>query len=204
MILSECLPRLGKELFEEIANHSSNRTYSSQEQIIKQGEIIRFLPIVLSGSVKVYSQEEAIQFLLYYISSGETCIFHFAHIFNDQPVEFSAVAEKESELILLPIHKVQEWHNRYPRFNDVLLKAYQKHYNELLHTTKQVICYNLEDRLIDYLKKKSSLADSELLAISHQDIATDLGTSREVITRLLKKPNVGEVAMQVGRKIKIR
>lgn len=203
MILSECLPSLGKELFEEIENHSSTRTYSAQQHIIQQGQIIRFLPIVLSGSVKVYSQEEAIQFLLYYISSGETCIFHFAHIFNDQPVEFSAIAEKESELILLPIHKVQEWYNRYPRFNDVLLRAYQKHYQELLHTTKQIICYNLKDRLIDYLQKKSAIDETELLAISHQDIANDLGTSREVITRLLKKPDVSAVATQMGRKIKI-
>ncbi|WP_462248082.1 Crp/Fnr family transcriptional regulator [Ekhidna sp.] len=204
MILSECLPSLGKNLFEEIENHSSSRVYSSEESIIRQGEIIRFLPIVLTGSVKVYSQEEGIQFLLYYLSSGETCIFHFAHMFNEHTAEFSAAAETESELILLPVHKVQEWNQQYPRFNDVLLKAYQKHYNELLKTTKQIICYNLEDRLIGYLKNKVVMEKSELLAISHQDIANDLGTSREVITRLLKKPSVSEVAIQVGRKIKIR
>lgn len=203
MILSECLPSLGKDLFKEIESHSPSKKFLAEEHIVNQGEIIRFLPIVLSGSVKVYSQEATIQFLLYYISSGETCVFSFAHIFNDKPVEFSAVAEKDSELILLPIHKAQEWYNKYPRFNDVLLKAYQKHYNELLHTTKQVICYNLEERLIEYLRKKAELEGSEVLQISHQDIADNLGTSREVITRLMKKPDVSNVAIQEGRKIKI-
>lgn len=203
MVLSECLPQLGKDLLAEIEKHSPARKFSAQDHVIKQGEIIRFLPIVTKGSIKVSSHEDSIQFLLYYVTAGETCIFSFAHLFNEDPSGFSAVAEVDREVLLLPIHKVQEWYSKYPRFNNLLMKAYQKHYDDLLHTTKQLICHNLEERLLDYLKKKASIEKSNVLKTSHQDIAKDLGTSREVITRLLKKLTTNNQVVQDGRKIKI-
>lgn len=203
MVLQECLPKLGKELLEEIERYAPVKEFGVQDFVVRQGDLVRFLPIVIEGSVKVFSQESAMQFLLYYITAGETCIFSFAHLFGQEPVEFSAVAETESRLLLLPIHKVQEWYNKYPRFNDIILSAYQKHYGDLLNTTKQVICYNLEERLLAYLKKKAELLHAEELKISHQSIAQDLGTSREVITRLMRKLETHEEVIQIGRKIKI-
>lgn len=203
MILSECLPELGREVLVEIDKYSRTRDYLVNEPVVEQGQYLRFLPVVVEGNVKVYSHENAMEFLLYFISSGETCIFSFAHIFNETPIEFSAKAETDSKLLLLPIHKVQEWYTRYPKFNHLLLKGYQKHYNDLLLTTKQIICYNLEERLYSYLKKKSAIEKQSLVQISHLDISKDLGTSREVITRLLKKLSLDKKIEQVGRKIKI-
>ena len=203
MILSECLPNLEKELLEEVEEHSSIKKFAAQDVVIEQGEIIHFLPIVMDGGVKVFSDEESVQFLLYYVSTGETCIFSFAHIFNEEPVEFSAVAEVDSELLLLPTYKVREWYSTHTSFSNVLIKAYQKHYNDLLHTTKQVVCYNLEERLSAYLKKRVQIEGSDVLRVSHQEIANDLGTSREVITRLMKKLSSNEEVVQVGRKIKV-
>lgn len=203
MNLSECLPKLEKDVLEEIKEHSTTKSFSTHDHVVNQGQIIRFLPIVVSGNIKVYSDEDTIQFLLYYITSGETCIFSFAHIFNDQPLEFSAQAETDSELLLLPIHKVQEWFTKYPSFSNMLLQGYQKHYNDLLDTTKQIICYNLEDRLLSYLRTKAQINKSDILKISHQDIADDLGTSREVITRLMKKLTINNQVVQMGRAIKV-
>ncbi|MEM7296714.1 MAG: helix-turn-helix domain-containing protein, partial [Bacteroidota bacterium] len=81
--------------------------------------------------------------------------------------------------------------------------AYQRHYNDLLDTTKQIICHNLEERLLNYLKTKTEIKQSNQLQITHQKIADDLGTSREVITRLIRKLETNGVAVQEGRKIKI-
>jgi len=103
MLLSKCLPKLEKELLEEIEENASIKQFSKNDYVVKEGQIVRFLPIVLKGSIKVFSHEDTVQFLLYYISSGETCIFSFAHIFNDKPLEFSAISEVDCELLLLPI-----------------------------------------------------------------------------------------------------
>lgn len=202
-IISECLLDLDKEILTEIHEHSKKKNFSAQSYVVKQGQYVRFLPIVLNGSIKVFSTEESNQFLLYYITSGETCIFSFAHIFNEKPIEFSAIAEIDSELLLLPIDKVTSWIKKYPSFSNLLLQNYQKHYEDLLNTTKQIMCFNLEDRLMSYFEEKVKIGNTNLLAISHQAIADDLGTSREVISRLIKKLSINGKVSQIGRKIKI-
>lgn len=203
--INECLPELEKKVLEEIEAQASTKKFEAQEFVIRQGEYIRFLPIVLHGSIKVFSHEESTQFLLYYITSGDPCIFSFAHIFDfkREPVEFSAITESASELLLLPIHKVHTWLRQYSSFSQMLLKGYQKHYQDLLHTTKQIICYNLEERLLNHLKNKATMEKTNILAISHQNIADDLGTSREVVSRLMKKISADRKVVQIGRKIKV-
>lgn len=198
-----CLPNLGEKLLIEIQSCATKRSFRKHEKVVEQGEILRFMPIVLKGRVKVFTYEASMQFLLYFINKGETCIFSFAHIFDEEPISFSGEAEEDSELLLLPIHKVRDWSNQYPRFNAMLLKAYQQHYNDLLQTTKEVICYNLEQRLLNYLKKRGDLAKTNVLKLSHYEIAKDLGTSREVISRLVKKLERQSAVEQLGRKIKI-
>ncbi|WP_411028810.1 Crp/Fnr family transcriptional regulator [Spongiimicrobium sp. 3-5] len=201
--LKECYPNLEKELLQEIETHSFFKSYSPQEYIVQEGQYVRHLPIIRSGCVKVFSNEDSIQFLLYYIKSGGSCIYSFAHTFNTGPAEFSAIAELDSQLLLLPIEKVYLWIKKFPSLNSIILDNYKKHFDELLNTTKQIIYYNLEDRLMDYLKTSAQLKKTDLLKISHQNIADDLGTSREVITRLMKKLSLKEKVKQDGRKIKI-
>ena len=202
-IISECLLDLDKEILTEIHEHSKKKSFSAQSYVVKQGQYVRFLPIVLNGSIKVFSTEESNQFLLYYITSGATCIFSFAHIFNEKPIEFSAISETDSELLLLPIDKVTSWIKKYPSFGNLLLQNYQKHYEDLLNTTKQIMCFNLEDRMMSYFEEKVKIGNTNLLALSHQAIADDLGTSREVISRLIKKLSINGKVSQIGRKIKI-
>lgn len=202
--LVECFPSLEKELLKEIEEFSSIKSFTAQEYIVKQGDYIRFLPIILSGSVKVFSTEDTVQFLLYYISSGGSCIYSFAHTFNNEPTEFSAIAELDSELLLLPQNKVADWLRVYPSFSNLVITDYQRHYQDLLNTTKQIICHNLDQRLLDYLKTKAEMTGSNLLEITHQQIADDMGTSREVITRVLKKLSINNVVVQKGRKIKVQ
>lgn len=202
-LLSRCYPQLDRKLIEEMERESSVKDFLAGEYIVKQGQYIRHLPIILEGTVKVFSLEEDIQFLLYYISSGGSCIYSFAHISNDEPATFSAKAESDSQLLLLPKVKVDQWLKQYPAFSGIVLSEYQKHYQDLLNTTKQIICHNLEERLVKHLKEKVKMANSTILRVSHQDLANDLGTSREVITRLMKKLSLSDKVQQVGRKIKV-
>ncbi|MCH9661714.1 MAG: Crp/Fnr family transcriptional regulator [Bacteroidetes bacterium] len=201
--LGKCFPSLETKLLAEIETHSKMEFFGASASVVKQGQYIRYLPIVVSGSVKVFSEEADAQFLLYRINAGASCIYSFAHTFNKEPTAFSAVAELDSELLMLPIDKVARWLRTYPSFSNLVLTDYQKHYQDLLDTTKQIICYHLDERLLLYLVEKSKLEGNKLLSISHQEIADDLGTSREVISRLLKKLSLQKKVSQEGRKIKI-
>jgi len=201
--LTTCFPFLETELVEEIESHARMQSFAKGDHIVKQGEFIRFLPIVVKGSIKVCSMEDSIPFLLYYISSGESCIYSFAHTFNNDKAEFSASAEIDSDLLLLPLPKVNEWLKIYPSLGSLVLADYQKQYKDLLNTTKQITCYQLDERLLEYLKTKAQIMNSNLLNIKHQEIADDLGTSREVISRVLKKLSKSNHIKQVGHKIKM-
>lgn len=201
--LLQCYPNFEKELLQEIECYSFLKTFKADEYIVKQGQYIKFLPIIRNGCVKVFCSEDNIDFLLYYIESGESCIYSFAHINTSKQAKFSAIAELDSDLLLLPIDKIELWIKKYPSLNSIIYSNYKKHYDDLLNTTKQIICYNLEARLIDFLKTKSKHLDSNILNISHQQIANNLGTSREVISRLMKKQSVQDIAKQDGRKIKL-
>ena len=201
--LSSCFPGLEKALLVEIEQYALVKLVAAEEIIVQEGQLIKFLPLVIKGRVKVFSDEERVQFLLYYITAGESCIYSFAHILDKEPAEFSAVAESDSELLLLPLDRVHLWMRRFPSFNALIITDYQKHYRDLLNTTKQIVCHKLEDRLLDYLLKRKEIEKSALLNVTHQEIAADLGTSREVIFRLLKKLSINQLATQVGRKIKV-
>ncbi|MEO3408389.1 Crp/Fnr family transcriptional regulator [Mucilaginibacter sp. CAU 1740] len=202
-LINHCLTYLGKDLLSEISEFGKPQWFNPEEFIVKEGQIVRHLPIVLSGTAKVYLNEADMQLLLYYIYPGATCIFSFAHLFGEKPVDFSAVAEEKSLLLLLPMHKVREWLLQYRVLSDMILTEYQKHYGDLLETTRQLICNNLESRVLSYLNTKANITGDMLLAISHQNIANDMATSREVISRVLKKMEREGKIIQQGRKIKL-
>ena len=201
--LAECYPLLEKDLLEEMENSSVLQSFAATDYVVRQGQYIQHLPIVLEGSIKVFSIEESVQFLLYYISSGESCIYSFAHTYTHEPISFSAVAEVDSQLLLLPLEKVSRWLRVYPSFSSLVLSDYQKQYQDLLKMTKQIICQKLDERLLNYLRERTEIEQTDLLSISHQEIADDLGSSREVISRLLKKLSLSNHVKQEGRKIKV-
>ncbi|PWV49146.1 Crp/Fnr family transcriptional regulator [Chitinophaga sp. S165] len=202
-IVSECLSGLGRDLLQEIITHGEVKAFDADEYVIKQGQLLKHLPIVLEGMVKVFSEEDDYQFLLYYIHPGATCIFSFAHFFGEKKMAFSGTAEKASSVLLIPVHKAREWMLKYPVFSGMIVKEYERHYNDLLETTKQILCYNLEDRILQYLQTKASITGNTLLAISHATVATDLATSREAISRVMKKLERDHKVLQSGRKIQL-
>ena len=201
--LKNCYPLLEEALIHEIATHGILKSFNTNDFVVKERQYIKHLPIIYKGCIKVFCSEDTTEFLLYYIEAGESCIYSFAHVQNDEKANFSAIAEIESEILLLPLHKVKIWLQKYPSLYSIVLNNYKKHYNELLDTTKQLIFYKLEDRLTNYLRTKSQIQNSNLLTISHKEIAYDLGTSREVITRLIKKLERNQKLQQQGRKINI-
>ncbi|CAL2095533.1 Crp/Fnr family transcriptional regulator [Tenacibaculum sp. 190524A02b] len=201
--LTQCYPNLDKKLLLEIEKYAYIKKFNNHEYVVKQNQTINHLPVVIDGTIKVFSEEDTVPFLLYFLTSGESCIFSFTHIINSSPAEFSAITESNATLLMIPVEYVKLWILQYPSFSNIIIANYQKHYSDLLNTTKQIIGNTLEQRLIDYLKKKVTLEKTDILSISHQEIANDLGTSREVVTRLLKKLNNNQQVQQIGRKIKV-
>ena len=201
--IKKCFPILGEDLYNEITTYGFYKEFKSDEYVVKQGAYLNFLPIVLDGCIKLYAEEDEVQFLLYYLNAGESCILSFNHLFGEEPIEFSAISEEPTLMLCLPVKKVKEWFVKYPSFGNAIMKDYQRNFQDLLRTTKDIICYKIEDRLIRYLQNKSELLKSKNLHVSHQSIASDLGTSREVISRITKKLQLENILIQHKRHIEL-
>ncbi|NER15508.1 helix-turn-helix domain-containing protein [Leptobacterium flavescens] len=201
--IKRCLPFLEAPLYEEIKETGFYKEFPKGVHVVKQGAYLNFLPLVLDGIIKMYAEEDSVQFLLYYINPGETCVMSFNHLFGEEAVQFSAITEEETTVLCLPVQKVKEWFVKYPSFSRVIIKDYQKNFEDLLKTTKDIICYKMEDRLIKYLENKSKILKSQNIHLSHQNIASDLGTSREVISRITKKLEHENLLIQHKRHIEL-
>ncbi len=125
--------------------------------------------------------------MLYYVNPSESCAMTFTCCMEHFPSEIRAVAEEDIEMLMLPMSVMDEWMTKYPTWKSFVMRTIRARFNELLKTIDHIAFQKLDERLIAYLKEKSKTTGSSLLNISHQQIAEELATSREVISRLLKK-----------------
>lgn len=149
---------------------------------------IRSLPIVLTGSLKVIrTDEEGNEILLYYIKPGESCIMSFLAGIHNDTSKIKAIVEEDAELLLIPVNKASEWIKEFPEWTDFIFTLYQKRFEELLEVVNAVAFQKADIRLLNLLREKSSLFKSKQITITHQQLADELGISREAVSRVLKQ-----------------
>lgn len=175
-------------LLKEIEEHAEIKTFKAGTEIIGIGDTIRFMPLILSGNIKVSRvDEKGNEVILYYVGSFESCSMTFTCCMQSRASEIQALAEDDVELILVPNRLMDQWMNQYPTWKSFVMQTIQKRFDELLSAIDQIAFSKLDDRLANYLNTKAKVTDSTLLNLSHTDIAKDLATSRVVVSRLLKK-----------------
>jgi CRP/FNR family transcriptional regulator len=104
-----------------------------------------------------------------------------------QKSRIRAVAEEDTVMITLPIAKMEEWMVKYNSWKNFVMLTYSSRFDELLRTIDGIAFHKVDERLEKYLKDKASVTGDRLLNVSHQQIAEELNSSREVISRLLKQ-----------------
>jgi CRP/FNR family transcriptional regulator, anaerobic regulatory protein len=176
-----------QNLIEEIYSKSNIVEIIKDQQILKIGQYISVVPIVLSGTVKVYTYQEDKEFLLYYIREYESCIMSFTACIQNEKSQIYAFTESKTILLLMPVTEVLRWSKIYPEFNAFYLKFYQRRYLDLIQTLQHLVFDHLDERIMFYLKQKAAILNHQPLKLTHKIIANDLATTREVVSRILKK-----------------
>jgi CRP/FNR family transcriptional regulator len=179
--------RFSQELLKEMAEHAVIMKFPAGTEVLKEGQYIKLLPIVLKGLVKVFAPFEEKELLLYYIEPGQSCIMSFSASINNSPSRIFAITEEESTLLLLPVDKLNNWIKHYPQINDLFYQQYNLRYSEMLDTLNSLLFSRMDQRLYNYLVEKSKVKGEKILSIRHKQIAAELGTAREVITRVIKR-----------------
>jgi CRP/FNR family transcriptional regulator len=185
--LKEYLQYLPEEFVNELEQHGVIKDFIADTEILREGQYVKFVPLVLEGVVKVFTRHEDKELLLYYIESGEGCIMSFNAGFKNSPSKVFAIAEENTKLLLLPADKLSEWVKNFPSLNELFYSLYNQRYASLLDTINHLLYNRLDQRLYNYLLEMSKQKNSKLLSVRHRQIAIELGTVREVISRVMKK-----------------
>ena len=179
---------LEKNLIEEIIKYGEIMSFKEGEVIMDYGKKIKFMPLILSGTIRVMRKdEEDREILLYYLSSNESCAMAYACCMEAKKSEVKAIAEDNVELITIPHEKLDEWLVKYPSWKSYIFNSFTQRFNELLKSLESIAFKKLDERLVKYLKNKTKVSGRSVIQLSHNQIAEEMGTSRVVISRLLKQ-----------------
>lgn len=177
----------GEEFYRELKEHSITVSVNARQELMSQGQKVNHIPVLINGMVKVYTLNDGKELLYYYISPGESCIMTFSSIFSDKISKIYALAEEKSEILLLPVPQVLKWLQQYPQLNRIFFLEYDLRYKVMMDTISQVVFQRLDKRILEYLDQRIKRNGTAVLKVSHKKIADDLGTAREVVSRILKK-----------------
>ena len=175
------------ELVKAMEKHARLVSIKAGDVILDIGTIVRTMPIILSGTVKVSRiDEEGRELLLYYVNPNESCAMTFTCCMQQYPSEVKAVAEEDVDMLAVPINFMDEWLVKFPTWKSFVMKTIRNRFHEMINVIDQIAFQKLDERLVNYLKEKSKVTGSTLINLSHEQIATELATTRVVISRLLK------------------
>lgn len=180
--------RSSKGLLEKLDAVGISKTFAEGEVILSENAHIKAIPIVTKGSIRVMrTDEDGRELLLYYIRAGESCIMSFLGGMHHDTSKVKAVAEEETDILFIPVEKVSLFIHEYPEWLDYIFRLYHKRFEELLEVVNAIAFKKLDERLLDFIKKKCELTKSHTLYATHEQLANELGTARVVVSRLLKQ-----------------
>lgn len=204
MALNPSIEPIKHDLLDRLMKAGSVRTFDSGSIIIEEHDYIKNVPIVMSGSIKVFKlDEDGREILLYYIKPGESCVMSFLGAACNGTSRIRAMVEEKAEVLLLPVQNAIGLIRDNPDWLEFIFQLYNRRFDELLTVIDAVVFQKMDVRLWKYLKAKAKLLRSTELTITHQQMADELGTAREVVSRLLKKLEKGKKISLSRNKIKV-
>ena len=181
-------PQFEPELIEILDTNAIERSFHAGEEIVRTGQYIKSTVLVLSGRIKIYRQnDEGSEFLIYYLGPGEACAVSLICALQSQTSEITAKAVEDTEVLMLPVQLMDELMIKFKSWSHFVIQTYRNRFDEMLTVIDNIAFKNMDERLEFYLKRSKTDSGKLILNLTHQEIADDLNSSREVISRLLKK-----------------
>jgi CRP/FNR family transcriptional regulator len=188
------------ELRQKIQENGKLVTYEANTVILDTGDYIKVMPLMLGGVLKVLREEEEKKALLYYAKKYESCLMSIDACFQNEPSKITAVIEEKATMLLIPIQYVTKWQMLYPSWNEFILRMYKLRFDELLGAFNKAVFHHIDQRLIEYLLQKAKMLNTNSIKVTHQQIANELNTAREVVSRTLKQlENQGYISLLRGQ-----
>ncbi|UTW63194.1 Crp/Fnr family transcriptional regulator [bacterium SCSIO 12741] len=178
---------LEPDLREEVVAQGKVLSFEKGETIVREGQYVKVLPIVLTGQIRVFQSREDREILLYYVRPGETCMMSLSACFFNHESPSQAVASSKVEILAIPTNFITEWQRKYPSWNKFVIQTFRNRYDELLDAFESVAFSHVDKRVMNYLRTQQEEKGESMIPISHQQLANEIGTTRVVVSRILKQ-----------------
>lgn len=185
--IQQLFPGLEEALYEEMMQHGEIREVTAGTIVLRKGQSIRSTMLILEGIVKLYQEDEdGNEFFMYDIEPGEACAVSMVCTYRQENSQVLAKALTDVTMLSIPLQYMDEWLGKYKSWHYFVIRTWRSRYEELLNTINEIAFRNMDERLEYYIKGQVKKFGRHIKQ-THQEIATDLNSSREVISRLMKK-----------------
>lgn len=179
------LPFTDAKLLTEIKNFSRVKSINAGTVLISPGDKIIFVPIVIKGVLRIIRQDGEKEIFLYHLYPGQTCAMALNCCQADKISPIKAVVEEDAEILQIPVNQIDEWF-RYPEWKAFINNTYGQRFTELIGVIDLIAFNNMDKQILNYLNKRCQATHTNYLNITHQQIADELHTHREAVSRLLR------------------
>ncbi len=187
MNLQPIFPQFDPELLRHLEEIGQVVEFEEGDMLMRPGQYFKNSLLILDGRVKLYRDgENGEEFFLYYLEKGNACALSMICAAKNESSAIKARAMTRVKALAIPIHYMDSLMKDHTQWYYFVLETYRSRFSELLEVIDQVVFHSMDEKLVFYLKRQfEALGDG--IPITHQEIADDLNSSREVISRLLKK-----------------
>ena len=186
--LHPIFPEFSNELLEAIEEEGVVHYFEAGATLIRTGQYIKSTLLVTKGKLKVYREDDdGNEFFMYYLLPGQACAISLICATRSKQSQIMAKAIEDSEVLMIPLSLMNSWMAKYKNWYEFVISTYRNRFEEILEVVDNIAFRAMDERLEFHLNRMRETTGSADLKLSHQEIASDLNTSREVISRLLKK-----------------
>lgn len=176
------------ELQKKIQQVGHVRKFKEDEYLMYTGQPIHSAVLVIDGIIKVFREDdEGNEIFMYNLHPGEACAISMTCAARNLNSQIMAKALVDTTVISIPIELMDEWAGKYKSWYQFVLGTYRNRFEELLDMLDQIAFKNLDERLLWYLRQHQKSLKSNTIKISFTQMALELNSSREVVSRLMKK-----------------
>ena len=153
--------------------------------VFVEGDQVDAIALLISGVVRVYKiGDTGREITLYRFGNGESCILTANAILSQKNFPAVATVEKDAEAVMIPSDIFRDWVRRYDLWREFVFELLSQRLSSVMAIVEEVAFRRMDARLVSLLIERSQRSD--LIHMTHQEIAAELGSSREVISRILE------------------
>lgn len=186
--LQKIFPQFDPDLIAHLEKIGEVVEFEEGTMLMRTGQYFKNSMLILDGRVKLYREgDNGEEFFLYYLEPGNACALSMICATRNETSVIKGKAMTKVKALAIPLQHMDGLMRDYRKWYYFVLENYRNRFEELLTVIDQIAFHSMDEKLEFYLKRQFEASKGQPLTVTHQEIADDLNSSREVISRLLKK-----------------